>query len=211
MILIVIVIAGVSGGGVYFWQNNKTKLEKQVLQNQIAELQKKIQTTNNMPDNGLQTNLKTYKIDFWGVSFQYPDNYLVETSESVEGAAIYKILSKETKKWEDEEIAKCEQAPGDSSCGIYDALYVDGLVIVLADMNLKKLSLNSWISNMGGAQVLSRKNFTINSLEAIEVLQEGLDGKSVFISDKDGKIYKLKKPSKDDPIIDQIINSFEII
>ncbi|MDO8269732.1 MAG: hypothetical protein Q7T54_03615, partial [Candidatus Levybacteria bacterium] len=36
MIVVAVVIAGVSGGGVYLWQNNKTGSEKQVLSNQTC-------------------------------------------------------------------------------------------------------------------------------------------------------------------------------
>ena len=157
-------------------------------------------------------SLKTYKNDKYGFEIQYPDTYLVEESTDPEKI---KILSQEVKKTEDSEIAKCEAfkdntSTDNSACGIYDALFVDGMVISKT-ANDEKLSLKDWVTQNPAAEIYSQKAMKVGIFDADEVEFMGLDGTAVFIDDAIGGIYKFAKFGSTDINFDQIINSFKLI
>lgn len=75
-ILVLIIVAGVSGGGAYLWFSNKVNLEIQSLNKQVSGLQKANQNDNGKPSN-TQAIAGTYINEKYGFSFQYPKELII--------------------------------------------------------------------------------------------------------------------------------------
>ena len=89
MIVVAVLIAGVSGGGVYLWQSSNLKNTEQSLQQQITALKNKIVSQQNIAEPNNNTVVdetagwKTYTQAEYGYSFKYPVNATVNDNVSV--------------------------------------------------------------------------------------------------------------------------------
>lgn len=90
VVLVVILVALISGGGIYAWQANKSTSEKAQLQSQITSLQSQLNQQKTTPATTPTTTTpttttttdetadwKTYTNEKYGYSFKYPKGWIV--------------------------------------------------------------------------------------------------------------------------------------
>lgn len=77
VILLIILTAGVSGGGVYLWERGINEKEITILQNTIDNLEKQvISKVENNTSTNKTSGLKTYTDEKYGFSIQLPNNWV---------------------------------------------------------------------------------------------------------------------------------------
>lgn len=117
IIIIALLSAGLAGGGVWYWQNQQLKKQKQDSDKQIQDLQKQVddlrkeeetsKEETSMDTDSSETsdetiNWKTYTNSKYKFSIKYPDNYFIFQETNTSDKFILELVHNKYKNFEGE-------------------------------------------------------------------------------------------------------------
>ena len=120
MILVAILIAGVSGGGVYFWQKSILDKEKAILTIELNDLKRQKSNIENTTNSAS----KSYAIAEYGLKIQFPNNW-IEAQETNPGTIEFRLINRNASEvlGSDLKIYKLDKPEGQTLQQYFDNLH----------------------------------------------------------------------------------------
>lgn len=193
IVISVVVTAGIIGGGTYYFLNAKATKDKDALQSQITDLNKKLtdaQTTTSTTTTTTDptASWKTYTNDSYAVSFKYPSNWTLKEDTSKSCQSFVAITSPETKVAYDKAVAEIK---GDIPISLQDISFSYCKTVQDADGNNPKkwTSFTDLVND--SSYYHGQEKITFAGQSAYSVIEGGLLDYYTILMERNSHIYRI--------------------